>query len=94
MNTNSTETRSEYFGVYHNRKESTQAAVPYRAAIRRGRGDTAKWINLGYTKSEKVAAAIYNLYAVIFFGKGARVNEMTLNEAERQELEDWFKVED
>jgi len=79
--------RSEFLGVYNNKSANSMAAVPFRAAIRRGNGDTATWVNLGYTKSEKVAAKIYNMYAVNFFGKGAILNDTALSADEVAEFE-------
>lgn len=79
-------TRSEYLGVY-NTTSSAKAEVPFRAAIRRGNGDTATWVNLGSMKSEKVAARVYNMYAINFFGKGAILNDVTLNLEEQREFE-------
>ena len=78
--------RSEFLGVYNNKSANSMAAVPFRAAIRRGNGDTATWVNLGYTKSEKVAAKIYNMYAVNFFGKGAILNDTVLSADETEEF--------
>jgi len=75
-------TRSEYLGVYNNKQESSATEVPFRAAIRRGVGKSATWVNLGYTKTEAVAAKVYNMYAIKFFGKGAIVNDVTLTPAE------------
>jgi len=78
--------RSEFLGVYNNKSANSMAEVPFRAAIRRGNGDTATWVNLGYTKSEKVAAKIYNMYAVNFFGKGAILNDTVLSADETEEF--------
>jgi len=78
--------RSEFLGVYNNKSANSMAEVPFRAAIRRGNGDTATWVNLGYTKSEKVAAKVYNMYAVNFFGKGAILNDTVLSADETEEF--------
>ena len=78
--------RSEFLGVYNNKSANSMAEVPFRAAIRRGIGDTATWVNLGYTKSEKVAAKVYNMYAVNFFGKGAILNDTVLSADETEEF--------
>ena len=78
--------RSEFLGVYNNKSANSMAEVPFRAAVRRGNGDTATWVNLGYTKSEKVAAKVYNMYAVSFFGKGAILNDTVLSADETEEF--------
>ena len=78
--------RSEFLGVYNNKSANSMSEVPFRAAIRRGNGDTATWVNLGYTKSEKVAAKVYNMYAVNFFGKGAILNDTVLSSDETEEF--------
>ena len=78
--------RSEFLGVYNNKSANSMAEVPFRAAVRRGNGDTATWVNLGYTKSEKVAAKVYNMYAVAFFGKGAILNDTVLSADETAEF--------
>lgn len=78
--------RSEFLGVYHNKSTPSNVEVPFRAAVRRGNGDTATWVNLGYTKSEKVAAKVYNLYSVCFFGKGAILNDTVLSADETAEF--------
>ena len=78
--------RSEFLGVYNNKSANSMAEVPFRAAVRRGNGDTATWVNLGYTKSEKVAAKVYNMYAVSFFGKGAILNDTVLSADETAEF--------
>ena len=77
-----TPTRSQFLGVYNNKQESSATEVPFRAAIRRGVGKNATWVNLGYTKTEAVAAKVYNMYAIKFFGKGAIINDLTLTDAE------------
>jgi hypothetical protein len=79
--------RSEYLGVYTNTQDSSKAEVPFRAAIRRGNGEKATWVNLGYTVSEKVAARVYNIYAICFFGKGAIINDINLDLEEMREFE-------
>ena len=79
-------TRSEFLGTYNNTKDKT-GKIPFRAAIRRGNGDKAIWVNCGYTKSEKVAARIYNMYAICFFGKGAIINDVSLDLEELREFE-------
>jgi hypothetical protein len=78
--------RSEFLGVYNNKSANSMSEVPFRAAIRRGNGETANWVNLGYTKSEKVAAKVYNMYAVNFFGKGAILNDTVLSSDETEEF--------
>jgi len=78
--------RSEFLGVYNNKQEKSKSEVPFRAAIRRGNGDKATWVNLGYTQTEAVAAKVYNMYAVNFFGKGAILNDVTLNASESAEF--------
>ena len=71
-----TTNRSEFLGVYNNTQEKSKSEVPFRVAIRRSRqGQAPTWINLGYINSEKVAARVYNMYAINFFGKGAIVND-------------------
>ena len=77
--------RSEYLGVYHNTSDESREEVPFRVAIKLMRKGVAKWVNLGYVKSERVAARIYNVYAINFFGKGAILNEVDLTPEEVQE---------
>ena len=78
--------RSEYLGVYNNTSESSNAEVPFRVAIKRQFNGQASWTTLGYVKSEAVAARIYNMYAINFFGKGAILNEVTLTAPELEEF--------
>ena len=78
--------RSEFLGVYNNKSANSMAEVPFRAALRRGNGPEANWINLGYCTTEAVAAKIYNMYAVNFFGKGAILNDVTLSADEQEEF--------
>jgi hypothetical protein len=83
-----TQQRSDFFGVYNNTNPGTMNEVPFRAAICRNKGrDNEQWLNLGYTKTEAVAARIYNMYAVAFFGKGAIINDVTLTPEELGEFE-------
>lgn len=79
--------RSQYLGVYNNTSDDSKSEVPFRAAIRRGQGPQANWVNLGYCKTEAVAARVYNMYAINFFGKGAIINDITLNPQELEEFE-------
>jgi IS30 family transposase len=81
------ENRSEYFGVYPNTSDSSKGEVPFRAAIKTRRNGKENWINLGYTKTEKVAARVYNMYAICFFGKSAIINDVALNLDEQAEFE-------
>ena len=78
--------RSEFLGVYNNKSANSMAEVPFRAALRRGNGPEANWVNLGYCTTEAVAAKIYNMYAVNFFGKGAILNDVTLSADEQEEF--------
>ena len=87
MTTSTKQVRSEFLGVYNNNTESSKASVPFRAAIRMGHGAKARWLNLGYLASEKVAARIYNMYAVILFKKGAILNDVSLNNLELEEFQ-------
>jgi hypothetical protein len=86
-------TRSEYLGVYHNTSDSSKAEVPYRVAIKRMFNGQPSWTNLGYVKSEKVAARIYNMYAVNFFGKGAILNDVKNDLEELREFDAFIHTE-
>jgi hypothetical protein len=81
--------RSEYLGVYNNTNENSSAEVPFRVAIKRQFKGQSSWTNLGYCKSEKVAARIYNMYAINFFGKGAILNDIELSHDELVEFNEF-----
>ena len=82
-----TTNRSDYLGVYNNTSDHSKAEVPFRVAIKLMNQGKPNWTNLGYTKSEAVAARIYNMYAINFFGKGAIINDVDLSLEEKQEFE-------
>ena len=67
------EARSKYYGVYTNKGKNADKFA-FRAALRLGNGDNARWMNLGYFNCEHTAAIAYNVAAVNMFGKGAWLN--------------------
>ena len=84
-----------YIGVYHNTNDNNKAQVPFRVAIRRGRpGQQAQWVNCGYFRSERVAARVYNMYAVCFFGDKAILNDVQPTPEEVQEFQAFVHAED
>lgn len=86
--------QSEYFGVYHNTQEASKTEVPFRAAVKLRRQGNDEWVNLGYTKHERVAARVYNMYAVKFFGAKAILNNVpNLSLEEQQEFEAFVNAE-
>ena len=89
--------RSKYLGVYFNRYEPTRDAFPFRAAIKQYTNDGVKFKDLGFFRSEEAAAHVYNVNALVMFGKGAIINDIDMTRDIAVELEEymskrrWFK---
>ena len=85
--------RSEFLGVYHNTSPSSQAEVPFRVAIKRNvPGSATDYTNYGYVKTEVAAAMVYNLYAVLRFGKGAILNDVQPTADDLSAYEDFINA--
>lgn len=78
---------SQYFGVKTNDNPKHMHEVPFRVAMK----INGRWVNFGYCKTEKCAAQVYNVYALLQFNVDAVLNRITqLDEADINACEDFF----
>lgn len=80
--------RSQFFGVYNNTGNNADK-FKFRAALRMGKPESPRWLNLGYFNCEVVAAMAYNVAAINTFGKGAWLNPVKAADANAEELKTW-----
>lgn len=77
--------RSIFYGVYTNTGNNADK-FKYRAAVRLGSGEKARFMNLGYFNCETTAALAYNVAAINTFGAGAWLNRVDKSLADATEL--------